>query len=178
MKKRTVVLYTAAVALVIAVWLCLLPRAKKIDKVVQATEYSLADPDYRVAHTVTIQGYDTRNLLGKGKFEGTLAVSGIDTGAFQTAHITFPVSASLYNVSYAEPHGYHETKELFFLMTDRDWENFAGLLMECEKSDDRLTGTFGVHDGRFLVSGTFSREEALTLAEDLARDNALEVIDP
>lgn len=176
MKKRTVILYIAVVTLVVAVWLCLLPRAKLIDKVVPATEYSFADPDYAVAHTVTIRGCDTRNLLGKGKFEGTFAVSGLDTGDFQTARITFPVSVGQFNVSYAEPNGYHMAQELFCLVTDRDWENFTGLLMEFEERDNGRRGSFGFDDGRFLVSGALSREEALALVED--RDNALDVIDP
>lgn len=125
-------------------------------------EYRLDDPDCAVARTVRIQGYDTRNLLGRGRFEGTLQVSGIDTGAFQTAHAAFPVSPGTANVWYAEPNGYRAPQEIFSLSAERDWSAVALLLLDGPPEDG------GGWTGLVLVSGPPDREAALALAERLA----------
>lgn len=139
----------------------LLPFTRKIDVTVPAMEYSLADPDYAVAHTVTVKGHDTRNLLGRGKFVGTFDVSGIDNGEFHAAHVKFPMPADCFNCFFSEPHGYTATQEVFSLTADPDWTSFSALLMDVTEIGGRRSGYFDAAIGRFLVSGTPSRTEAL-----------------
>ena len=68
MKKR--ILLSVCILAVLAAAIVCLPFARKIDTTVTATEYRFDDPSYAVEHTVVIQGYDTRNLLGCGEFTG------------------------------------------------------------------------------------------------------------
>ena len=58
MKKFFIAL---AVFVSIILLIALAPAARKIDKIVEATEYSFTDPNYAVSHNSTNQAYDTRN---------------------------------------------------------------------------------------------------------------------
>lgn len=101
MKKR--ILLSVCILAVLAAAIVCLPFARKIDTTVTATEYKFNDPSYAVEHTVVIQGYDTRNLLGCGEFRGTFAVSGFESGQdggpsvspFPTRSPSAPHSASV-----------------------------------------------------------------------------------
>lgn len=177
MKKRTVVLYIAALVLAIAVWACLMPGSRKIDTVVLATEYSFADPDYRVERTVTIQGYDTRNILGKGKFEGTFAAPGW-TNAGDGWHTVapFPMPEHYINVWNIMPES-SAPNDLASLLPSRDWTAFVCLLQESwVDANGDGHASLDPETCRFLVSGALSRDEALALAADLTRDTPLEVV--
>lgn len=61
---RRLVIACAALALVLAAVLVRISR--QIDVTLPAVEYRLDDPDYAVERTITVQGRDTRNLLGRG----------------------------------------------------------------------------------------------------------------
>ena len=166
MKKR--ILLSVCILAVLAAAIVCLPFARKIDTTVTATEYKFNDPSYAVEHTVVIQGYDTRNLLGYGEFTGTFAVSGFESGQDGW---TFRVSFSKKSLGTAfsrRPSGETCTRDLFHLRADRDWSDFAGLIMEVsDTADHSSTGTFDPDTGRFLVSGPAGREAAMARAAEL-----------
>ena len=169
MKKRVILILCVLAVLLTAV-ICL-PFARKIDTTVTATEYRFDDPAYAVEHTVTIQGRDTRNLLGYGHFEGTFAVSGFESEQpGWMIYTVFSNKKSLRTTYSSNPSGEPCTRDLFHLRADRDWSDFAGLIMEVsDKADHSSTGTFDPDTGRFLVSGPADREAAVVKAAALFR---------
>ena len=169
MKKRVILILCVLAVLLTAV-ICL-PFARKIDTTVTATEYRFDDPAYAVEHTVVICGHDTRNLLGYGVFEGTFAVSGFESGQEGwTFRVSFSDKKSLGTAFSRRPSGEACTRDLFHLLADRDWSDFAGLIMEVsDTADHSSTGTFDPDTGRFLVSGPADREAAVAKAAALFR---------
>ncbi len=182
MKKRSrVVLITCVVLLLLAALILCFPGSRKIDMTLIATEYRFNDPDYAVEHTVTIRGYDTRNLLGRGYFKGTFAVSGWETARKGwTAYVQFPIrSGSYFNMNFNDPSGQAITRNTFSMLADRNWTHFAGLILEStERSVGTVTGSFDPGTGRFLVSGPPDRTAALSLASELAKGTSLEPLFP
>ena len=169
MKKRVILILCVLAVLLTAV-ICL-PFARKIDTTVTATEYRFDDPSYAVEHTVVIQGYDTRNLLGYGEFTGIFAVSGFESwqANCRTSFGFFRKGPSV-NISCLMPSGELRAGSLFHLRADRDWSDFAGLIMEVsDTADHSSTGTFDPDTGRFLVSGPADREAAVAKAAALFR---------
>ena len=167
MKKR--ILLSVCILAVLAAAIVCLPFARKIDTTVTATEYKFNDPSYAVEHTVVIQGYDTRNLLGCGEFTGTFAVSGFESWQTncRTSFGFFRKGPSV-NTSCLMPSGELRTGSLFYLRASRDWSDFAGLIMEVsDTADHTSTGTFDPDTGRFLVSGPADREAAMARAAEL-----------
>ena len=178
MKRSRVVLTVCAVlALAVLTAVCL-PFTRSIDATLTATEYRFDDPDYAVEHTVTIQGYDTRNLLGRGKFEGTFAVSGFETAEDgQAAYVTFPAPDTYGNAYFEVPHGngYIAAADIFSLLPNRNWTAFTALIQETTQDQDgSLHGSFDPETARFLVSGPAGRDAALARALDLAKGTSLE----
>ena len=167
MKKR-VILILLVLAVVLTAVICL-PFARKIDTTVTATEYRFNDPAYAVEHTVMICGHDTRNLLGHGHFEGTFAVSGFESGQpGWMIYTVFSNKKSLRTTYSSNPSGEPCTRDLFHLRADRDWSDFAGLIMEVsDTADHSSTGTFDPDTGRFLVSGPADREAAMARVAEL-----------
>ena len=167
MKKRVILILCVLAVLLTAV-ICL-PFARKIDTTVTATEYRFDDPSYAVEHTVVIQGYDTRNLLGCGEFTGTFAVSGFESGQDGwTFRVSFSDKKSLDTAFSRRPSGEPCPRDLFHPRADRDWSDFAGLIMEVsDTADHSSTGTFDPDTGRFLVSGPADREAAMARAAEL-----------
>ena len=108
----------ALLANIIALILCF-PGSRKIDMTLIATEYRFNDPDYAVEHTVTIRGYDTRNLLGRGNFKGTFAINGWETARKGwTAYVQFPIrSGSYFNMNFNDPSGQAITRSPFSATT-------------------------------------------------------------
>lgn len=180
MKKRTRAALIVCAVLVLAVAAVCLPFTRRIDTTLTATEYRLDDPDYAVEHTITVQGYDTRNLLGRGEFEGTFAVSGFETaGDGWTAHVTFPAPDTYWNISFVVPgsFGYMTVKDIYSLLADRRWSSFVALLPEEWTSDNGAHHTsFDPETGRVLISGLADREAALALARELSRGTSLESV--
>ena len=178
MKRRSrIILITCAVLLLLTTLTFCFPGSRKIDMTLIATEYCFNDPNDAVEHTVTIRGYDTRNLLGRGTFKGTFAVSGWETAQEGwTAHVQFPIrSNSYFNMNFNDPSGQPITRNTFSMLADRDWSRFAGLILEsAEHSDGTVTGSFDPETGRFLVSGPPDRTAALSLASELAKGTSLE----
>ena len=168
MKKRVILILLVLAVLLTAV-ICL-PFARKIDTTVTATEYRINDPAYAVEHTVVICGHDTRNLLGYGVFEGTFAVSGFESGQEGwTFRVSFSDKKSLGTAFSRRPSGETCTRDLFHLRADRDWSDFAGLIMEVTDHADHSSGNFSPDSGRFLVSGPADREAAVAKAAALFR---------
>lgn len=183
MKKRTRVILIVCVVLVLAVIAAVcLPFTRKIDTTLTATEYRFDAPDYAVDHTVTIQGYDTRNLLGRGKFEGTIAVSGFQTaGDGWIAHVTFPAPDTYGNIWFEVPNGYGQvmTTGIYSLLSDRDWTSLLALLPEeRDTSNGAHEASFDPMNGHFLVSGPAGRDDAMAQAAALAKGTALAPIFP
>ena len=169
MKKR-VLLTLCGIAALAAAIVCL-PVSREINTTAAATEYRLDDPAYAVEHTVTIQGRDARNLLGYGHFEGTFAVSGFESGQpGWMIYTVFSNKKSLRTTYSSNPSGEPCTRDLFHLRADRDWSDFAGLIMEVsDKAGHTSTGNFDPDTGRFLVSGPADREAAVAKAAALFR---------
>ena len=182
MKRRSrVILITCAVLLLLTTLALFFPGSRKIDTTLITTEYRFNDLDYAVEHTVTIQGYDTRNLLGRGNFKGTFSVSGWETAQEGwTAYVQFPIPAdSYFNMNFNYPSGQPITRNTFSMLADRDWTRFAGLILEStEHSDGTVTGSFDPETGRFLISGPPDRTAALALASELAKGTSLEPLFP
>ena len=178
MKRRfRVILIVCAVLLLLTALTLCFPGSRKIDTTLIATEYRFNDPDDAVEHTVTIRGYDTRNLLGRGNFKGTFAVSGWETAQEGwTAYVQFPIpSDSYFNMNFNDPSGQAITRNTFSMLADRDWTCFVGLILEStEHSDGTVTGSFAPETGRFLVSGPPDRTAALAMASELAKGTTLE----
>lgn len=183
-KKRSRVVLTvcAVLALTVIAAVCL-PFTREIDTTLTATEYQLDDPVYAVEHTVTIRGYDTRNLLGRGKFVGTFAVSGFETaGEGWAAHVTFPIPETYGNTYFEVPHGngYITAADIFSLLPNRNWTSFTSLIQETSQDQDgSLHGSFDLDTARFLVSigsGPLDRDDALHWALDLSKGTSLEPI--
>ena len=129
MKKR-VLLTLCGIAALAAAIVCL-PVSREINTTAAATEYRLDDPAYAVEHTVTIQGRDARNLLGYGHFEGMFAVSGFESGQpGWMIYTVFSNKKSLRTTYSSNPSGEPCTRDLFCLWANRDWSDFAGLIME------------------------------------------------
>ena len=168
MKKRVILILLVLAVLLTAV-ICL-PFARKIDTTVTATEYRINDPAYAVEHTVVICGHDTRNLLGYGVFEGTFAVSGFESGQEGwTFRVSFSDKKSLGTAFSRRPSGETCTRDLFHLRADRDWSDFAGLIMEVTDHADHSSGNFSPDSGRFLVSGPADRDAAVARAAKLCQ---------
>ena len=169
MKKRVLLTLCGFAALAAAI-VCL-PVSREINTTAAATEYRLDDPAYAVEHTVTIQGRDARNLLGYGVFEGAFAVSGFESGQKGwTFRVSFSDKKSLGTAFSRRPSGEACTRDLFHLLADRDWSDFAGLIMEVsDKAGHTSIGTFDPDTGRFLVSGPADREAAVAKAAALFR---------
>lgn len=167
MKKR--ILLSVCILAVLAAAIVCLPFARKIDTTVTATEYKFNDPSYAVEHTVVIQGYDTRNLLGYGEFTGTFTVSGFESwqANCRTSFGFFRKGPSV-NTSYLMPSGELRTGSLFYLRASRDWSDFAGLIMEVTDSAGHSISLFDPDNfGCFLVSGPADREAAMARAAEL-----------
>ena len=174
---RRLVIACAALALVLAAVLVRISR--QIDVTLLAVEYRLDDPDYAVERTITVQGRDTRNLLGRGTFEGTVAVSGLETaGEDWTAYVTFPPDSHL-NITFDRFGSFEHSavKELYTLLADRNWTEVLILLAEEWDSENGAHhASFDFQTGRFLVSGAPDRAKALDLAASLTRGTVLSSI--
>lgn len=181
-RERGVLLGAAAVTVLLAVaWM--LPTSRQIDTTLTAVEYRFDDPDHAVEHTVAIQGRDTRNRLGRGEFEGTIAVKGWETaGENWIFRATFPLEERMFNIDaihidVIHPGGLRFTRDICSLTADRDWTAFVALLPE-EKwdADGSHSASFDPDTGRFLVSGPADRETALSRAAELSKGTAIERI--
>ena len=84
--------------------------------------------------------------------------------------VSFSDKKSLGTALSRRPSGEACTRDLFHLRADRDWSDFAGLIMEVsDKAGHTSTGTFDPDTGRFLVSGPADREAAVAKAAALFR---------
>jgi len=68
LRDHPVSLFITCIALLVTMAILNFPGSRAIDVTLTATEYRLDDPNFAAEHTVAIQGRDTRNLLGKGRF--------------------------------------------------------------------------------------------------------------
>lgn len=169
MKRSRVVLTVCAVlALAVLAAVCL-PFTRSIDTTLTATEYRFDDPDYAVEHTVTIRGHDTRNLLGKGRFEGTVSVSGLEgLDGEQGLVITFLKSIQREGfVSAVDEAGFVTGGGVFGpVLPSRDYSEFVWILAY-EVHDDGAS--YGGASARFLISGPAGRESAFALGAKLTK---------
>ena len=173
MKKFFIAL---AVFVSIILLIALAPASRRIDKIVEATEYSFTDPNYAVSHSITIQGYDTRNFFDYGHFEGVFS-----SGNWELAQkgwklkAKFPISDTYWNAYAVDSSSQPISTNVFSLLPDRKWESLVVLLQEVsdQPDGDRIT-SFNHQNGRFIVSGSLPREEALIEACRLTKGTSLE----
>ncbi len=150
-----------AALLVFLAWM--FPGSRNIDVTLTATEYRLDDPGYAVEHTVTIQGRDSRNRLGKGAFQGTIAISGLEGMEDATEVLASLGSAHpLATAAFREP-----TIPLSVLVPNWDYTEFLALLSDESADGVRSTGGASM---RFLVSDPPDRDAALFKAAELTRN--------
>lgn len=163
----------AALALVLAV--LHLPGNREIDVTLTATEYRLDDPDFAVEHTVSVQGRDTRNLLGKGRFQGTVAVSSLE-GADTAQSIVLTFGECLKTegrVSTMDAEGFVSSGGGAFgpVFLNRNCSEFVWILA----NEFYETGaSYGGSSARFLISGPAGREDAFARAAELAEGSIWE----
>lgn len=77
LRDHPIPLFITVLALILAGVLLNHAWEQDVDITLTATEYRLDDPDYAVEHTVTLRGRGARNFFGKGRFEGTVSISGL-----------------------------------------------------------------------------------------------------
>ena len=173
MKKFFIAL---AVFVSIILLIALVPVSRRIDKVMEATEYSFADPNYAVSHSITIQGYDTRNFFGYGHFEGVFSAENWELAQKEwILKANFPISDTYWNAYAVDPSSQPISTNVFSLLPDRKWESFVALLQEVtDHPDGHRRTSFDHQNGRFIVSGCLSREEALIEACRLTKGTSLE----
>lgn len=149
-----------------------LPFARKIDTTVTATEYRFNDPAYaRGAHGRDLRSRPPGTCWATAFLRAPLPVSGFESGQEGwTFRVSFSDKKSLGTAFSRRPSGEACTRDLFHLRADRDWSDFAGLIMEVsDKADHSSSGTFDPDTGRFLVSGPADREAAVAKAAALFR---------
>jgi len=173
MKQRIAFLIVSALLIAAIIFF---PGSKKIERVFEATEYSFSDPDYTVTHTITAEGYDTRNLFGRGHYEGTFAVESWELAqAGWRLYAKFPIPAHYWNSTSVHPSGYHTSSEILCFLPNRNWTSFVCLIQEIEvDASGSKHGSFDPESGRFMVCGSLTREEALEEAYHLSKGTLLE----
>lgn len=172
MKHRIAFLVVAVLLIAVII---IYPGSRKIEKTIEATEYSFTDPDYAAIHIITVKGYDTRNLLGQGHYEGAFAIE--DWEVAQEGwklSARFPVPDTLLNASAVHPSGYHISTDIMCLLPNRDWTSFVAIVQTVEDIGDHRHCSFCPATDGFIVSGTLTREEALAVAYRISKGTALE----
>lgn len=164
-----------AVSAAVLLFSALLPTGREVDKVMAATEYALADPAYARSVTVTVRGYDCRNLFGQGYFVGTFSTPEWELSKEGwTLNALFPIPDAYCNAYALDPALQPVTTDVLTLLPERSWESFLVLLQEVtDEADGKRVASFDHRSGHFLVSGALPREEALALARQLSRGTAL-----
>lgn len=166
MKTRTRFLMSITVGLAIVALVLFLPRNRQIDISLPATVYRFSSQNHVAECTLTVKGIDTRNRLGGGQFVGTFSLSGFESADESlTATIKFPVSfleSDDFNIHFRQPHGYGSTPDIFYVVVNDDWTEFAALTYD---QGDRYA--FTSRYGRFIVSGSPDYETAKETAKTL-----------
>lgn len=169
LRDHPISLFIAALALILAGVLLNHAWKQDVDVTLTATEYRLNDPDYAVEHTVTIRGRDARSLLGKGRFEGTVSISGLagldGEQAIVLSFLKAEGSVSLMDES-GEVHAGGEMLGPVF--PSRDYTQFVWLLANNPDSAG--------YGGRYLISGPAGRETAFALAAKLTKGSLWESV--
>lgn len=170
LRDHPVSLFITCIALLLTIVILNFPGSRAIDVTLTATEYRLDDPDFAVEHTVSVQGRDTRNLLGKGRFQGTVAVSGLEgTDTAQSIVLTFGESLKTEGrVSTMDAEGFVSPGGGAFgpVFLNRNCSEFVWILA----NEVHETGaSYGGGSARFLISGPADREEAFAMAAKLTR---------
>lgn len=161
-------LILAGLLLVVGLFL-FVPRSTDIDMEVEAMEYSLGDAAYAVPHTIVIQGTYTKQVIGETKFQGTLAISGIES--------TQPPNQA--NAIFSGPRAYVHylgfssdgrssflfSNELIELYATSDFSQFSFKLFETTEDGDTFSASWDEKTGRFLAYPAQTREEAVALLD-------------
>ncbi len=170
LRNHPIALFAALAVLAPALAVLHLPGNREINVTLTATEYRLDDPDFAVEHTVAIHGKDTRNLLGKGRFEGAVSVSGLEElDGEQDIVLTFLQSLKRESrVSTIDREGFVSSGGGVFgpVFPSRDYSEFVWLLANEVHEDGGAS--YGGDQARFLISGPAGREDAFIRAGKLA----------
>lgn len=173
LRDHPIPVFIAAFILILAGVLLNHAWEQDVDVTLTATEYRLDDPDYAVEHTVTIRGRDARSLWGKGRFEGTVSVSGLEgLEEEQAIVLSFPdrreCILSVMDEDGRVRTGGHVLGDVF---PNRDYSEFVWLLAnEVHETD----ASYGGGSARFLISGPAGRETAFALGAKLTKGSLWE----
>lgn len=173
LRDHPIPLFITVLALILAGVLLNHAWEQDVDITLTATEYRLDDPDYAVEHTVTLRGRGARNFFGKGRFEGTVSISGL-TGLKdeQAIVLSFPKAEGRVFlveglVSLVDESGevHAGGKLLGPVFPSWDYTQFVWFLADKVSEDGASYG------GRYLISGPAGREAAFALAAELTRNS-------
>lgn len=167
-RKHPLLTAAALLILLLALLAWLFPGSRNIDVTLTATEYRLDDPSVALEHTVTIRGRDSRNRFGRGTFQGTISVSGLDGMETDT-----DIMASYGKHPIATGSFRNRLCTLGVLIPDWDYTAFLALLSTTSPDGGRHTGGSAA---RFLVSGPVDRDAAMALAAELAKGTHWETL--
>lgn len=168
LRDHPIPVFIAAFTLILAGVLLNHAWEQDVDVTLTATEYRLDDPDYAVEHIVTIRGRDARSLLGKGRFEGTVSISGLEGLEEEQAIVLSFLKAEGYVSLVDESGEVHAGGEMLGpVIPSRDYTQFVWLLAN---SPDRA----GSYANRYLISGPAGRETAFALGAKLTKGSLWE----
>ena len=164
LRDHPIPLFIAVLALILAGVLLNHAWEQNVDVTLTATEYRQDDPDYAVEHIVTLRGRGTRNFFGKGRFEGTVSISGL-AGLEEEQAIVLSFLKGEGHVSLVDESGevHAGGKMLGPVIPSRDYSEFVWVLTN-EVRDGGAS-----HGGGLLIIGPAGRETAFALAAKLTK---------
>lgn len=174
LRDHPIPLFIAVLALILAGVLLNHAWEQDVDVTLTATEYRLYDPDYAVEHTVTLRGRGARNFFGKGRFEGTVSISGL-AGLDGEQAIVLSFLKEEGHVSLVDENGevHAGGKMLGPVIPSRDYSEFVWFLAN-EVHDNGAS--YGGGSARLLISGPAGRETAFALAAKLTKGSFWEPV--
>lgn len=171
LRDHPILIFIAVLALILAGVLLNHAWERAVDVTLTATEYRLDDPDYAVEHIVTLRGHGARNFWGKGRFDGTVSISGLaglekEQAIVLSFHPKVEGLVSLVDES-GEVHAGGEMLGPVF--PSRNYTKFVWLLAN---SPDEA----GAYGRRYLITGPAGREAAFSLAAELTKGSLWESV--
>lgn len=167
LRDHPIPLFITVLALILAGVLLNHAWEQNVDITLTATEYRPDDPDYAMEHTVTLRGRDARNFFGKGRFEGTVSISGLaGLDGEQAIVLSFQKGEGLVSLVDESGEVHAGVKILMFVIPSRDYSEFVWVLRNEVQDDGASQGGGSL---RFLISGPADRETAFSLAAKLTK---------
>ena len=161
-RNRTFLFGFTAVLIVLYIVISLLvPHQTPVSWSGEATEYTVNDEDFAVAHTVALEGALTSSVIGGTSFDGSLTISGYDELNDMTLHLERKNKRwqGNFNTAAGQPmttivHEVYGTKDFESLVLDL-WTSIE------ETDDGRTCYEFDLPAAHILALGADSRQAAL-----------------